>query len=112
MPLKCSLLPTFLPCSPSPWICGPLPDVGPSHVPQTRAAGTGDGLADHSSQLMAGIQGAVQFPGVRLYTEVHSQHGTTLQANRAPDSPCLQQVHIALVNQQIPYAAHIMREGR
>lgn len=111
MPLKCSLLPTFLPCSPSPWICGPSLMLAPA-LCYSCAAGTGDGLADQSSQLMAGIQGAVQFPGVRLYTEVLLQHGTTLQANRAPDSPCLQQVHIALVNQQIPYAAHIMREGR
>lgn len=90
----------------------PLPDVGPRLVLQTCAAGAGDGLADQSSQLMAGTWGAVQIPDVRPYPEVHLQHGTTLQANRAPDSPCLQQVHTALVNQQIPYAAHVMRDGR
>lgn len=39
-------------------------------------------------------------------------HGATLEANGAPDSPGSQQVHAALVHHQVPYTAHVMREGR
>lgn len=42
----------------------------------------------------------------------HSEHRAALQADRAPGSPSSRQVHVPLVDLQVPDTAHIGREGR
>lgn len=75
MPLKCPLLSTFLPCPPSPWICGPSVILAPAWCLEARAAFDAGvvrlATANGNEEVTVGAQGAGRCLSARLYAEVH-----------------------------------------
>lgn len=101
----------------SPQLCSPallpLGFVAPLVWPRLVPAVTGDKCVRAGSVLLSGDAGAgAVFCPSGCPCMWHLEHRAALQADRAPGSPSSRQVHVPLVNQQVPDTAHVVREGR